>query len=246
MGPRLFHGMNSLQKLLTDEFRFCCLVPNSIQCLPEPDEFSSCEDLMSNLILRSCIWVLGVIAFLGNIMVIGWRVRYRASNKVHSFLITNLAIGDLLMGVYLMIIACVDSYYRGEYFIHDAAWRQSTWCRMSGFLSTLSSELSVFTLTVITLDRFIAIVYPFKLTRLNIKHTRIIMFCIWAMCFSMAGVPLLDIDYFDNFYGRSGVCLALHVTHQRPNGWEYSVFVFIALNFISFTVIAVSVPRERR
>lgn len=94
MTPRLFQGMSSLQKLITDEFRFCCLVPSSIQCLPEPDEFSSCEDLMSNLVLRSCIWVLGILAFLGNIMVIGWRLRYaRANNKVHSFLITNLALG---------------------------------------------------------------------------------------------------------------------------------------------------------
>jgi hypothetical protein len=32
---------------------------------------------------------------------------------VHSFLIANLAIGDFFMGVYLMIIALVDTYYRG-------------------------------------------------------------------------------------------------------------------------------------
>ncbi|MPC99541.1 G-protein coupled receptor GRL101 [Portunus trituberculatus] len=32
---------------------------------------------------------------------------------------------------------------------------------------------------------------------------------------------------FRNFYGRSGVCLALHITHEKPNGWQYSVFVFL-------------------
>jgi hypothetical protein len=30
-----------------------------------------------------------------------------------------------------------------------------------------------------------------------------------------------------NFYGRSGVCLALHITPEKPSGWEYSVFVFL-------------------
>jgi hypothetical protein len=36
-----------------------------------------------------------------------------------------------------------------------------------------------------------------------------------------------------NFYGRSGVCLALHITPEKPSGWEYSVFVFLC-EYISF------------
>ncbi|KAK7081398.1 hypothetical protein SK128_018118, partial [Halocaridina rubra] len=43
-----------------------------------------------------------------------------------------------------------------------------------------------------------------------------------------------------NFYGRSGVCLALHITHEKPNGWEYSVFIFLVLNLVSFCIIALS------
>lgn len=43
-----------------------------------------------------------------------------------------------------------------------------------------------------------------------------------------------------NFYGRSGVCLALHITPDKPHGWEYSVFVFLFLNSLSFTLIALS------
>ena len=98
----------------TDEFRFCCLARHVETCYPAPDdlEFSSCEDLMSNAILRVCIWVLGVVALVGNITVILWRTKYRIANKVHSFLIINLALGDLLMGIYLLIIAGVDAYYR--------------------------------------------------------------------------------------------------------------------------------------
>lgn len=67
--------------------------------------------------------------------------------KVHSFLIKNLALGDLLMGSYLLLIALVDRHYRGVYFIHDSAWRSSRMCALAGFLSTFSSEISVFTLT---------------------------------------------------------------------------------------------------
>lgn len=62
-------------------------------------------------------------------------------------LITNLALGDLLMGSYLLLIAVVDRHYRGVYFMHDAAWRSSALCSLAGFLSTFSSEISVYTLT---------------------------------------------------------------------------------------------------
>ena len=35
--------------------------------------------------------------------------------QVHSFLITNLAVGDFLMGLYLILVAAVDVHYRGVY-----------------------------------------------------------------------------------------------------------------------------------
>jgi hypothetical protein len=55
-------------------------------CFPPADEFSSCEDLMSNLVLRICVWVLGVLATLGNILVIGWRMRFKHTNQVSEYL----------------------------------------------------------------------------------------------------------------------------------------------------------------
>ncbi|XP_022237288.1 G-protein coupled receptor GRL101-like [Limulus polyphemus] len=240
MESRVFVGLRTLKNLNTDEFRFCCLAPHVVECYPKPDEFSSCEDLMSNTVLRVCIWFLGVLALAGNTLVIIWRSLYRINNKVHSFLITNLAIGDLFMGIYLLIIATVDTYYRGVYFIYDSYWKHSPLCQFAGFLSTLSSELSVLTLTIITLDRFMCIIFPFRLKRLNMKQMSLIMGAVWAVVVLLAGIPLLDINYFSNFYGRSGVCLALHITPERSHGWEYSVSIFLALNFVSFAVITLA------
>lgn len=144
------------------------------------------------------------------------------------------------MGVYLLIIAVVDSYYRGKYFISDKTWRESDLCKFAGFISTFSSELSVFTLTIITIDRLICIIFPLKLKRLGIKEMLIVMPCIWILVTVLSGAPLFGIDYFENFYGRSGVCLALHITPEKPKGWEYSVFVFLVLNLVSFLTILIS------
>ncbi|XP_050712594.1 G-protein coupled receptor GRL101-like [Eriocheir sinensis] len=238
--PRVFSSLSSLQQLWVDEFRFCCLARRVPQCYPLPDQFSSCEDLMTNGVLRVCVWILASLALSGNFLVIVWRLLYETDNKVHSFLITNLALGDLCMGLYLLIIAAVDVTYRGVYFIYDVQWRSSPLCQLAGFLSTFSSELSVFSLTVITVERLVVIVFPFQVPRLSMAWTRGIMGVVWACVTLLAALPLSDIPYFRNFYGRSGVCLALHITHEKPSGWQYSVFVFLVLNLASFSVIALS------
>ena len=95
----------------------------------------------------------------------------------------------------------VDAYYRGVYFIYDSNWRSSRLCQFSGFLSTLSSELSVFILTYITIDRYLAIVFPLRLKR-EFKETILIMLIIWLVCFLIAAIPVFKLNYFDHFYGK--------------------------------------------
>ncbi|XP_068207296.1 G-protein coupled receptor GRL101-like [Palaemon carinicauda] len=235
-----FAVLPNLNTLITDEWHWCCLAPQAATCLPKGDQFSSCEDLMSNVVLRVFIWILGLVAFIGNSIVILWRILYSSGNKMHSFLIVNLGIGDLLMGVYLLIVAAVDLNFRGNYAVHAREWRESSLCQVAGFISTFSSELSVFTLTVITVDRLMVIRYPFGIYNLKRGIIPLVMAGVWLVVAFFSALPLAPIPYFNNFYGRSGVCLALHITNEKPNGWEYSVFIFLVLNLINFAVIAVS------
>ena len=109
-----------LRKL--DRFIPCCYARKSVkgmECESPVDEFSSCDDLMKNKALHICIWILGILAFLGNLLVIIWRIIDEGENKVHCFLLTNLAVADMIMGVYLLAIAIMDLRWQGEYFKHD-------------------------------------------------------------------------------------------------------------------------------
>ena len=224
----------------TDKFEFCCMAKLSgPNCSAPKDLFSSCKDLMANLTLRISIWILGCIALFGNVFVLVWRSKTRSENKVHALLLLNLAIADFLMGIYLIMIASVDYYYRGSYFIYNNSWKRSPLCQFSGFVSIVSSEASVFILTIMTVDRYVTIVHPMKHIGLDVRGTYVVLFLTWLSAFVLAGVPLTGIDYFKEFYARSGVCLPLQLTANKPAGWQYSVFVFLALNFASFMLIFV-------
>ena len=204
-----FKHLRTLRMLNTDAFKFCCVANHVPVCTPEADEFSSCADLLANPALQIAIWVLGALAFLGNLFVIGWRVKTEKL-RVSSLLILNLGVSDLLMGIYLLIIGAVDWYYRGVYIVHADTWRASALCKTSGFLAMFSSEVSVFTMTVITMDRVVSIIFTFKLPQLRVKHARNVLIVGWIVCFVFSVLPATGLEYFgDEFYGRTGDCLII-------------------------------------
>ena len=201
---------------------------------------------MKNKAVQVCIWILALTALVGNIFVILMRMIVKEDNKVHSFLLTNLAISDLLMGVYLLIIAIKDVQWQGEYFKHDITWRSGLTCAFTGVLSMASSEVSVLMLTVITTDRLICIVFPFKIRRMNRKFAYVIVGGVWIFGTMMSIIPTFGFDYFFDkrrnvgFYGKSAVCLPLQLSTERQAGWEYAVGIFIVLNFVSFIYILIA------
>ena len=202
---------------------------------------------MKNKTLQICIWILGILAFLGNLLVIIWRIIDKEENRVHSFLLTNLAVADLLMGVYLLTIAIMDVRWQGEYFKHDIEWRSGLGCKIVGILSMLSSEVSVLILTIITMDRFTAIVFPFKFKRLTYKTAVFTCIGVWIFGVVISVIPITGLAYFFDtsgnfgFYSRSAVCLPLQLSEGTPSaGWEYSVAFFVGMNFVSFTFILVA------
>lgn len=240
----IFEGLEHLENIYSDSFVFCCLRPSSVKeenCLPGRDEFSSCADMMRNDILRTCLWVIGLCALVGNFIVIGYRVLYDRTSlsKGHGIFITSLGTADFLMGIYMLTIASADAMFRGKYVWNDLSWRYGVPCKIAGVLSTVSSECSVLFLFLITIDRFIAIKYPFGDVRFG-KNSALFFSCsVFFVSTVVAILPLISGWYFDgNFYSRSAVCLALPLTRDKPVGWEYSFGIFIVFNFILFLVIA--------
>ncbi|XP_064489436.1 relaxin receptor 1-like isoform X2 [Ornithodoros turicata] len=234
----LFTPLKNITHVYFSSFISCSSVPHARVCEPRGDGISSLDNLLDNLILRVSVWIVAFIACFGNLIVLIGRMLFREQNRVHSFYIKNLAIADLLMGIYLIAIAFNDVRFRGEYIRHDYVWRHSWQCQLFGLLSTVSSEASVFILTVITVDRFLSIIYPLSFKRRTLFFASVCMGVVWLVTVLMALVPILRPNYYgEDFYGNNGVCLPLHIHDPSSRGWEYSVFMFCTVNSISFTFI---------
>ncbi len=51
-------------------YRDHCSNSTSITCTPTQDEFNPCEDIMSAVPLRVLIWIISILALLGNAAVL--------------------------------------------------------------------------------------------------------------------------------------------------------------------------------
>jgi hypothetical protein len=103
--------------------------------------------------------------------------------------------------------------------------------QVAGFFGVLSSELSVFTLAVITMERNYAITHAMHLNkRLSLRHASYIMAAGWLFALIMAFLPLVGVSDYRKF----AVCLPFEVGNSVSKG--YVVFLMV-INGVAFLIL---------
>ncbi|XP_009559607.1 thyrotropin receptor isoform X2 [Cuculus canorus] len=208
-----------------------CGANEDVICTPEPDEFNPCEDIMGYQFLRIVVWFVNLLAILGNVFVLFILLTSHYKLTVPRFLMCNLAFADFCMGLYLLLIASVDLHTRSEYYNHAIEWQTGPGCNTAGFFTVFASELSVYTLTVITLERWYAITFAMRPDRkIRLRHALVIMLGGWLSCFLLALLPLVGVSS----YSKVSICLPMDT--ETPVAEAYVVFVLIC-NILAFVII---------
>lgn len=220
--------------------------------------FLPCVDLFDWWTLRCGVWAVFLLALLGNGTVVFVLVFSRSRIDVPRFLVTNLAAADFFMGIYLGnfpntsknnllhtcsvyaaviinkfiiigFLAVVDAGTLGEFRAHAISWQMSGGCRLAGFLGVLSSELSVYTLAVITLERNYAITHAMHLNkRLSLRHAAAVMAAGWAFSLAAAALPLLGVSDYRKF----AVCLPFETGSPAALGYVVTLLIINGLAFL--------------
>ncbi|XP_061912911.1 neuropeptide FF receptor 2-like [Entelurus aequoreus] len=114
---------------------------------------------------------------LGNGVVCFLVLRSKNMRTVTNLFILNLAISDLLVGIFCMPTTLVDNIITGWPFGNMV-------CKLSGMVQGISVSASVFTLVAIAVDRFRCIVFPFK-QKLTISTSKLMIMVIWVLAVSV-------------------------------------------------------------
>ena len=234
-----------LRLVYATNYKLCCAatLPAGFRlsdCYAPSDEVSSCDTLLRSDFFRMFLYIFAAMALIGNTGSLVYRVFFSRMkhNQGFAVFVTHLSVSDFLMGVYLTIIGVVDSMYQGAYLWEDVKWRNSSTCKVAGFLSLLSCEVSAFVICLITADRFLVLRFPFE--QFHFRKASALTVCIvaWLAGTTIALVPLLPLTSHWEFYKQSSICIPLPVTRQHFPGLAYAFGVMIVLNSILFFVIA--------
>ncbi|CAK7297882.1 Lutropin-choriogonadotropic hormone receptor [Vulpes lagopus] len=138
---------------------------------------------------------------------------------------------DFCMGLYLLLIASVDSQTKGQYYNHAIDWQTGSGCSAAGFFTVFSSELSVYTLTVITLERWHTITYALQLDqKLRLRHAIPIMLGGWLFSTLIAMLPLVGVSN----YMKVSICLPMDVETTLS---QVYILTILILNVVAFIII---------
>ncbi|XP_067679867.1 galanin receptor type 1-like [Haliotis asinina] len=128
-----------------------------------------------------------VFGLCGNFLVIFAVCRYKSLRSITNAFLTSLASADLLLVLICVPVKCAAFF--------TFSWSFGAFlCKFVHYMQTVSMICSVMTLTVMSIERFIAILMPLRAKFIcTSAHARVVIFFTWVVSFSMA-TPVLVIQ----------------------------------------------------
>ena len=216
---------------------------NSFVCYPQADPMMPCEDLLGSWVLRVLIWVVFVVTLFGNGLVLTVILASPkpprrlgppiVDRKVSQFYISQLAVADIGIGIYLGFLAVVDlqTFGKQEFYQMALSWQYGPGCLTAGFIAILSSELSVYILVVITLERIYVYKHAMVVTKMHMCNAILIILFGWLFAGACATLPLVGF----NTYTSVAICLPFDVVSTRG---RFYIAILMGINLLAFLVVA--------
>ena len=143
-----------------------------------------CPSLYTKVSLTFAYVVLLITASIGNILVFLLLRRCKSTAQMtFNYLIMNMAVGDII-GVFSSAILAVSFTFVGHHWISGLFGE--VLCKMVPFVLTLSIYLSIWTLVVMSVDRYFSISHSSKkpMSRKVVKRSIVSVWFIAAMAAS--------------------------------------------------------------
>ncbi|XP_007436608.2 urotensin-2 receptor-like [Python bivittatus] len=157
---------------------------------------SSLEDIVATCTIGTILSLMCIIGVTGNVytlVVMCHYLRYSASMYIY---IINLALADLL---YLLTIPFIV----GTYFIQEWSFGD-TGCRILFSLNFLTMHASIFTLMVMSTERYLAVLKPLDTVKRSKSYQKAIALIIWVASLLLTLPMLIMIQLVQ---GEKNICL---------------------------------------
>ncbi|XP_070580556.1 galanin receptor 2b-like [Ptychodera flava] len=141
------------------------------------DEYYSRPDQIIMPVLFSVIFAVGLI---GNVLVMVTVIAGRGRQNTTNIFITNLAVADLLLSIF-----CTP-FMMTLFLVSDWIFSEAV-CKLNNFLYYCTMLVSVFTMVAMSMDRYLAVVYPIRTMKIRTPMVAIgALVVIWTLSIATA------------------------------------------------------------
>ncbi|XP_072795638.1 neuromedin-K receptor [Vicugna pacos] len=132
---------------------------------------------------RIALWSLAygvvvAVAVFGNLIVIWIILAHKRMRTVTNYFLVNLAFSDASMAAFNTLVNFI-------YALHSEWYFGANYCRFQNFFPITAVFASIYSMTAIAVDRYMAIIDPLK-PRLSATATKIVIGGIWILAFLLA------------------------------------------------------------
>ena len=148
---------------------------------------STCPRVVST-VLTATISFISIWAFIGNIMVtVAFLINVSLRTSTNYFIV-NMAVSDLLSALTNWPLYAIEGMQSGKHLFEGSI--ATFVCKFAMYSRSISQAVSVLSLTLIVVDRFIAIVRPFHATRITKRCRAMLLLSTWLFSLS-CGFPYI-------------------------------------------------------
>lgn len=179
----------------------------------------------------ACMVVILLVALGGNLLILAAIYIDKTLQTITNAFIINLACADLLLSIIGMPFTLASSITYDWIF-------GDTWCKVNGMANSLFCIASILTLAAVSIDRYCAILYPFKYsTWITNRFAAGMIVYIWFHALLMACLPLTGWSRY-TFIRSESIC-----TVQWEFSISFTLFLFSVCFFLPLGVLIVTYLR---
>ena len=163
-----------IEEIITDNYRLCCAMPSTTtECHALMEWPASCDDLISNQMLRIGMWVVFTLILGTNITDLMCLFYFKNIQKVRFNCFQAISVfvnvSDLTCGLYITVISAADLVYKGSFAVKDLLWRTHILCYTAAAIFIFFQISSLSVMLFMTFSRLMVVQNPFNTRFRNTK-----------------------------------------------------------------------------
>ena len=181
--------------------------------------------------------LLFVVSLAGNILIGMIVYKEKALRTPINILIVNMAISDLLFSI-IHFPAHFVRLNTASHWLISGPFGQAL-CRLKYFVHDVSIAVSIQSLVLIAVDRFVAVVFPLRPSLISSKRCRLFILVIWVVAMAVCCPQLLLWKFVENTEGL--VCQREWNNKFGASSWieNYILVTSIVSTHVSLVLIAI-------